>query len=111
MLHDPVPLVRASVAGTLGKIGAPDAASYLQAVLSDPDSGVRWQAIRALSFVGSAQDLPFLEALLADDSEIFGSSIAAAAGSAIRSIKNGRQDQVKQTGGRGTLPTSAPPRR
>jgi len=58
--------------------------------LQDSDPGVRWQAIRALNAAGSAQDLPALEPLLNDNTEVFGTSIADATRHAIEAIQHRR---------------------
>jgi HEAT repeat protein len=93
MLEDNSALVRASVAEALRKIADRTAAPSLRQVLDDPDPGVRWNAVRALSAVGDARVLPALEPLLSDDTEVFGVSIAEAAHSAMESIKRRQRDQ------------------
>ena len=56
-------------AHALGRLGAKEAASELAALLQDPNSDVRWWALRALGDLGATDRLEAIEKLRSDPSD------------------------------------------
>jgi HEAT repeat protein len=84
-------LVRASLVGALGHFHSPKARSLLISASEDPELAVRWQAVRGLGKIGDVSALPMLKALLQDDAQVAGRSIAELAAEAITAIEHRQQ--------------------
>jgi HEAT repeat protein len=80
-------LVRSALVAALGRIGSASARNALLQHLRDDCPEIRWQAIRGLEQVGDVSALSRLEALLADETLVFGETIAARARAAIAAIE------------------------
>ncbi len=64
------PDTRYQAAGCLGDAGDPAAVGPLAALLSDPESGVRWKAVEALGKLGSPAVGPLTESLQNGDADV-----------------------------------------
>ena len=64
------PETRYQAAGCLGDAGDPAAVGPLAALLSDPESGVRWKATEALGKLGSPAVGPLIESLESENVDV-----------------------------------------
>lgn len=64
------PDARYRAAGCLGDAGDPAAVGPLAALLTDPESGVRWKAVEALGKLGSPAVGPLTESLKSNDPDV-----------------------------------------
>lgn len=80
-------LVRNALVGALGQIASPAARHALLHHLEEDCPEIRWQAVRGLERVGDVDALAKLEALLTDETPVFGETIAARARAAIAAIE------------------------
>lgn len=90
LLHsaeDEDPLVRQAVLGALAALAAADALPIFLAALTDPDPVARYHAAVGLGRLRDPRALKPLAALRRDRRPVVGTTVAAAAGAAIRSIK------------------------
>jgi HEAT repeat protein len=84
-------LLRASLVCALSHFDAPKARAMLVGATEDPDLAVRWQAARGLLRIGDVSALPALKALLEDDAQVAGRTIADLAAQAIAAIERRQQ--------------------